>query len=141
MFTHSPSPPVENEEIDIDDKGNAESEIGKSEEKEEDKDVDEKEEEREKVEEMDEEEKEKVKVVIENNKLERRASIHYVSRSVRLRQGEKLFAEVSSSSSPSVLTSPMSGSLLSDLSYTHHSFRSNVILSLPSAQEEVEGER
>ena len=88
-----------------------------------------------------EEEKEKVKVVIENNKLERRASIHYVSRSVRLRQGEKLFAEVSSSSSPSVLTSPMSGSLLSDLSYTCHSFRSNFILSSSSAQEKVEGER
>ena len=126
MFTHSPSPPVENGEIEIDHKKDN-AEIGKSEEEEDDDDMSE----------VDEKEEKEV----ETNKLERRASTHYVSRSVRLQAGEKLFAEVSSSSSSSVLTSPMSGSLLSNLSYTHHSFRSDVIFSLPSAQEEVEGER
>ena len=90
VFTHSPSPPVENEEIGRWDK-NKNVEDGKSENK--------------KDEDFEEDEDE------ETSKLERRASIHYVSRPVRLRTGEKLVAEVSSSSSPSVLSSPMSGIL------------------------------
>ena len=94
VFTHSPSPPVENEEIEIDDKNKKDDvEFGKSED-----------EGYEMVKaDKDEEEEEALK-------LETRASIHYVSRSVSwLRAGEKLVAEVSSSSSPSVLSSPMSG--------------------------------
>ena len=97
VFTHSPSPSVENEEIEIDDRNKKDDvEFGKS------------------------EDEEMVKVVNEEEeeegeawKLEIRASIHYVSRSVRLRPGEKLVAEVSSSSSSSVLSLPMSGILLS----------------------------
>ena len=102
VFAHSPSPPVENEEIEIDDKNKKDDvEFGKSEDEgyemvKADKDED------------------------EASKLETRASIHYVSRSMRLRPGEKLVAEVSSSSSSVVLSSPMSGILLSvqDLLYS-----------------------
>ena len=86
VFTHSPSPPVENEEKEDAEKGKVEEEepaegnLGK----------------------VDEEE-------VKAEDLERRASIHFVSRPVRLRPGEKLIAEVSSSSTPSVLASPMPG--------------------------------
>ena len=104
VFTHSPSPPVENEEIEIDDKNKKDDvEFGKSED-----------EGYEMVKaDKDEEEEEALK-------LETRASIHYVSRSMRLRPGEKLVAEVSSSSSSFALSSPMSGILLSvqDLLYS-----------------------
>ena len=97
VFTHSPSPLVENEEIAIDDKNKKNGvEFRKSED------------EGYKMDMVDNEEEEE-----EASKLEIRASIHYVSRSVRLRPGEKLIAEVSSSSSSSVLSSPMSGILLS----------------------------
>ena len=90
VFTHSPSPPVENEEIGRGDKDKnvEDGKSGNEEDFEEDED----------------EEK-------ETSKLERRASIHYVSQPVRLEPGEKLVAEISSSSSPSVLSSPMSGIL------------------------------
>ena len=86
VFTHSPSPPVENEETEDAEKGKVEEEepaegnLGK----------------------VDEEE-------VKAEDLERRASIHFVSRPVRLRPGEKLIAEVSSSSTPAVLSSPMPG--------------------------------
>ena len=86
VFTHSPSPPVENEEKEDAEKGKVEEEepaegnLGK----------------------VDEEE-------VKAEDLERRASIHFVSRPVRLRPGEKLIAEVSSSSTPAVLSSPMPG--------------------------------
>ena len=97
VFTHSPSPAVEKEEIEIDDKNKKDDdEFGNSEDEDDDMVT---------VDEEDEDE--------EASKLEINASIHYVSRSVRLRPGEKLVAEVSSSSSPSVLSSPMSGILLS----------------------------
>ena len=96
VFTHSPSPPVEKEEIEIDDKNKKDDvEFGNSEDEDDD------------MVKVDEEVEEDEEV------LEISASIHYVSRSVRLRPGEKLVAEVSSSSSPSVLSSPMSGILLS----------------------------
>ena len=95
MFTHSPSPSVENEENEIADKNKKDDvEFGKSEDEDEE------------MYKVDNDEEE------EASKLEIRASIHYVSRSVRLRPGEKLVAEVSSSSSSSVLSSSMSGILL-----------------------------
>ena len=81
VFTHSPSPPVENEEKEDAEKGKVEEgNLGK----------------------VDEEE-------VKAEDLERRASIHFVSRPVRLRPGEKLIAEVSSSSTAAVLSSPMPG--------------------------------
>ena len=97
MFTHSPSPSLENEENEIADKNKKDDvEFGKSEDEDEE------------MIEVDNDDEDE-----EASKLEIRASIHYVSRSVRLRPGEKLVAEVSSSSSSSVLSLPMSGILLS----------------------------